>query len=732
MEMRPAVPSHDQAIAKLTLGRLRHWQHWLVAAFVALTMQAAQVVQAADIQLSAEQRAWLQQNQNHTFTVGFDPFAGVDSFELRGQRIGFMHLMLEDIQKTLGLRLVPAQTAGWDDAYSQFVDGKVDLLYGANPTPERDKIMRFTAPAQKYPYVVLSRKDSTVQTLGDVDGKRLGVIANDFVQEAFPATYPNIKFTRITFADQNQALAAIKNGQIDAFVTSGGGVEVEYLVSNPELSVIAQLRTITSDMTLAVLHKDAVLADILGSYLEQHQAEIALMAQKARQLYYRKALRLTDQELAWLENSGEAIVGVAEDYLPFDYYQQGRYKGIAGEALQAIADTIGLRLKVVSAPFSHIMEDAKAGKVHIANMAKTDDRLKDFLFPHPISNERDIVVGLKTSQPVPDIYALEGLRVAVIDGFWHEEYLRKNLRDARIIKTQDIMESLRKVRDGEADYLIENPTVVEFYINGLGYQDLVKRGITSSDSFVYFGVSRGQPELAGIMDKVIPLLSFEEMKYRGIQTVPSLTNESTRRLRWITGMLAVALVVIVVVTAVTARKLTNERLTTQFLREREDLLYTDALTGYLNRNHFSHHAEALSEGVGFPQAVVVADLNNLKRTNDTHGHSAGDRLIQMLADCARDHWPQAKGYRMGGDEFLFLVPLPEGSEPLETQLQSFEERCIAMTHTLPNGAVMHPSCAVGFALRENAEHTLDHCMAQADARMYAMKAAQKKRSTDSV
>jgi len=294
------------------------------------------------------------------------------------------------------------------------------------------------------------------------------------------------------------------------------------------------------------------------------------------------------------------------------------------------------------------------------------------------------------------------------------------------------MESLRKVRDGEADYLIENPTVAEFYINGLGYQDLVKRGITSSDSFVYFGVSRSQPELAGIMDKVIPLLSFEEMKYRGIQTVPSLTNEATRRLRWITGMLAVALVVIVVVTAVTARKLTNERLTTQFLREREELLYTDALTGYLNRNHFSHHAEALSEGVGFPQAVVVADLNNLKRTNDTHGHSAGDRLIQMLADCARDHWPRAKGYRMGGDEFLFLVPLPDGSMPLETQLQDFGKHCATMTHTLPDGTVMHPNCALGFALRESADHTLDHCMAQADARMYAMKAAQKKRSTDSV
>jgi hypothetical protein len=70
------------------------------------------------------------------------------------------------------------------------------------------------------------------------------------------------------------------------------------------------------------------------------------------------------------------------------------------------------------------------------------------------------------------------------------------------------------------------------------------------------------------MDKVIPLLSFEEIKYRGIQSVPTLTNESAGRLRWLNALLGLALVAIVVVTAVTARKLTNERLTTQFLRER--------------------------------------------------------------------------------------------------------------------------------------------------------------------
>lgn len=712
------------------LGKLGNaWWAGLLM-LLALLLPGLTAAQTQHFQLSAEQQTWLAQHQGKPLTVGFDPFSGMDSFELRGKRYGFLHLLLADIQHKTGLRLVPATSTGWDDAYSRFVEGKIDILYGANATPEREKIMRFTAPAQRYPYVVLAPKEGAVQTLGDLDGKRLGVIANDFVIEALPRVYPNVHFQPIVFGDQNLALAALTQGSIDAFVTSGGGVEVEYLVGHPELAVVAQLRAITSDMTFAVLHKDAMLASILERYLDQSQDTITGMAQDARRIYNRKALRLSDAELDWLDASNAAVVGVAEDYLPFDYFNKGRYLGIAGESFRAIAETIGIRYTVVSAPFAQIMDQARAGKVHVVDMAKTDDRLRDFLFPHPISKERDIVVGLKTSPPVSDIYALDGLRVAVIEGFWHEEYLRKNLRDPRIVKTQDIMESLQKVRKGEADYLIENPTVAEFYINGLGYQDLVKRGNTSSDSFVYFGVSRTQPQLASIMDKVIPLLSFEEMKYRGVQSVPTLTNESAGRLRWISALLGLALVAIVVVTAVTARKLTNERLTTQFLREREELLYTDTLTGLLNRNHYSHHADALSASLGFPQAMVVADLNNLKRTNDTYGHAAGDRLIQMLAEAARAHWPRAKGYRMGGDEFLFLVPLTDPGISVQQQLEAFQARCAAMTHTLPDGTQMQPNSALGYALRMDSASTLDQCLATADARMYAMKASQKKRRTD--
>jgi len=321
--------------------------------------------------------------------------------------------------------------------------------------------------------------------------------------------------------------------------------------------------------------------------------------------------------------------------------------------------------------------------------------------------------------------------VAVIDGFWHEEYLRKNLKQPLIVKTDSIQESLRLLRAGKVAYVIENPTVVEFYINGLGYAELVKRGVTSKDSFIYFGVSRQQPELASIMDKVIPLIQFEEMKYRGIQTVPTLRNEANSQLTMMLAALGALLLVILTVTAYVVRKLTAQRAKTQFLREREHLLYTDSLTGFHNRNYFSQMADTADAGASgdCPQAIVVADMNNLKQVNDSHGHAAGDTLINLFAQSARAQWPEADCFRIGGDEFLFILP-NRGEAQLLNELAELKTRLQQARHEIAPGVWINPSAALGHALRTDPHTSLHSSIAQADAKMYEAKASMKKRRTD--
>ncbi len=85
----------------------------------------------------------------------------------------------------------------------------------------------------------------------------------------------------------------------------------------------------------------------------------------------------------------------------------------------------------------------------------------------------------------------------------------------------------------------------------------------------------------------------------------------------------------------------------------EKLSWEDGLTGLYNRHRFNRALEEMSRRVPEQLAVAYMDLNNLKYTNDTFGHEAGDSLIRTAAHIIRQVFGDAT-YRIGGDEFVAL------------------------------------------------------------------------------
>ena len=102
------------------------------------------------------------------------------------------------------------------------------------------------------------------------------------------------------------------------------------------------------------------------------------------------------------------------------------------------------------------------------------------------------------------------------------------------------------------------------------------------------------------------------------------------------------------------------RSTTRRLDQTEALTRTDELTGLANRRGFNMHLQQrqrreLLAGHG----LLLVDCDHFKRINDEHGHLAGDRVLQGVANILRS----ASGAgdlacRFGGDEFCMLVSAP--------------------------------------------------------------------------
>ena len=96
--------------------------------------------------------------------------------------------------------------------------------------------------------------------------------------------------------------------------------------------------------------------------------------------------------------------------------------------------------------------------------------------------------------------------------------------------------------------------------------------------------------------------------------------------------------------------------------------YYDQMTGLKNRRAYSEKLDELAKEMPADLCVVMADLNGLKRANDTMGHEAGDELIIGASECLSQAFDGAGTvYRIGGDEFCGIMErtLPEAMHCLE-------------------------------------------------------------------
>ena len=81
----------------------------------------------------------------------------------------------------------------------------------------------------------------------------------------------------------------------------------------------------------------------------------------------------------------------------------------------------------------------------------------------------------------------------------------------------------------------------------------------------------------------------------------------------------------------------------------------DALTGLGNRYALNQTLLVLS-GVSTMAGVCYLDINGMKTTNETEGHDAGDERIKKTADIFASVFKRKYCYRIGGDEFLAIIP----------------------------------------------------------------------------
>ena len=153
------------------------------------------------------------------------------------------------------------------------------------------------------------------------------------------------------------------------------------------------------------------------------------------------------------------------------------------------------------------------------------------------------------------------------------------------------------------------------------------------------------------------------------------------------------------------------------LRNFEDTVYYDHLTGLHNRNAYIDMVNQIVTPENMPLVVFIGDVNKLKYVNDTFGHQLGDEVLRIVSSIIREVQPQDSfAARIGGDEFVLLIP--RGNQEIADK---FVQDVIALCAKINHKDYGSPNISWGYAIMNSTNQLYNDVYSEADAIMYEYK-----------
>lgn len=163
----------------------------------------------------------------------------------------------------------------------------------------------------------------------------------------------------------------------------------------------------------------------------------------------------------------------------------------------------------------------------------------------------------------------------------------------------------------------------------------------------------------------------------------------------------------------------------------ERLATTDGLTGVLNRRAWLALANAQLARTAFrdqPLSVFILDIDHFKQINDTHGHDAGDRALQLFAGLMQEASRSGDLVcRYGGEEFCVLTVGDQNAG------EGFDQRMRASLAGTVVDALGHDvTYSAGVVTLTATDKNISELLLRADQALYRAKATGRNRTVDAM
>ncbi|MGX7351888.1 hypothetical protein RU97_GL002610 [Enterococcus canis] len=180
----------------------------------------------------------------------------------------------------------------------------------------------------------------------------------------------------------------------------------------------------------------------------------------------------TSDYLQAIQEKGELVVGTSADFAPFEFHKTINGKdeivGADIDIAQAIADDLGVKLKVMDMDFNAVLAALQNGQVDLAisGISATPERQETFDFSEPYYNPpQRLLINVKNKDKLTDIAAFNGLKVGAQKGSLQEIVVQEQLSDAHLISLAKVPNLVNELKQGSIEGLVLEEAIGESYIS---------------------------------------------------------------------------------------------------------------------------------------------------------------------------------------------------------------------------------------------------------------------------
>lgn len=154
-------------------------------------------------------------------------------------------------------------------------------------------------------------------------------------------------------------------------------------------------------------------------------------------------------------------VGTTADYRPFTYLDQNvaTYKGFDIEFIQQLTDKLGIKIQLIKTTWESLEKNLTdcLFDMAVGGISLTEERKQKFLVSSPIMLDGKVILIRRKHQnkikTIKDV-DVSGITVIANRGGTNEEFVKNNIKRAKVIVFHDNMSIFTKLANGEADVMI--------------------------------------------------------------------------------------------------------------------------------------------------------------------------------------------------------------------------------------------------------------------------------------